>query len=243
MKLLLFPVVFFVLFCQGLSSPNGDQGGCGEEGEDCLAAADCCSGQCLLSEAGGVCGLASATLPELGQCLEDGEFCMSPLECCSLYCSHSFYCGTIPQQQQQEESPINQCGLLGTFCLSSDDCCSGYCGAGFECGFLLEADHEPDLGGGGQCLEDGEYCWGEEECCSGLCSHHWPPTTTPLFGECGPVPECQVILGKYSNGHQKYLTGHKAACRLRTCGARRAGVTPPAARGSPVSAWTWRTVC
>ena len=203
MKLGLSPVVFFVLFCQGLSSPSGDLGQCGQDGEDCLAAADCCSGQCLLSEEGGVCG--PANLPALGQCLEDGEFCMSPLECCSLYCSHSFYCGTIPQQQQQEEeSRIN----------------------------------DEDLGGGGQCLEDGEYCWGEEECCSGLCSHHWPPTTTPLFGECGPVPECQVIGGKYFNGHQKYLI-----CRLRTCGARRAGVTPPAARGSPVSAWTWRTVC
>ena len=164
----LFLTVLVLQLCQGLSSPSGEQGGCGQEGEDCLAAADCCSGQCLLSEAGGVCGLASATLPELGQCLEDGEFCMSPLECCSLYCSHSFYCGTIPQQQQQEEeSRIN----------------------------------DEDLGGGGQCLEDGEYCWGEEECCSGLCSHHWPPTTTPLFGECGPVPECQVILEKYSNGH------------------------------------------
>ena len=240
MKLLLSPVVFFVLFCQGLSSNSGDgdQGGCGEDGEDCLAAADCCSGQCLLSEAGGVCGATT----QLGQCLEDGEFCMSPLECCSLYCSHSFYCGTIPQQ---EEYRINQCGLLGTFCLNSDDCCSGYCGVGFECRplFVLEADHNPDLGGGGQCLEDGEYCWAEEECCSGLCSHHWPPTTTPLFGECGPVPECQVIGRKYSNGHQKYLTGHKAACRLRTCGARRAGVTPPAARASPVSAWTWGRVC
>ena len=205
----LFLTVLVLQLCQGLSSTSGEQGECGQEGEDCLAAADCCSGQCLLSEAGGVCG--PANLPELGQCLEDGEFCMSPLECCSLYCSHSFYCGTIPKQQEkeEEESSIN----------------------------------DEDLGGGGQCLEDGEYCWGEEECCSGLCSHHWPPTTTPLFGECGPIPECQVILGKYSNGHQKYLTGHKAACRLRTCGARRAGVTPPAARGSPVSAWTWRTVC
>ena len=26
----------------------------------------------------------------------------------------------------------------------------------------------------------------------GECSHHWPPTTTPVFGQCGPVPECQV---------------------------------------------------
>ena len=58
-----------------------------------------------------------------------------------------------------------------------------------------------------QCLEDGDYCWDPEECCTGMiwilpcqslsyhggeCSHHWPPTTTPVFGQCGPVPECQV---------------------------------------------------
>ena len=43
----------------------------------------------------------------------------------------------------------------------------------------------------GQCLTDGEYCYEDLECCTGTCSHHWPPTTTPLFGECGEVGPCQ----------------------------------------------------
>ena len=67
------------------------------------------------------------------------------------------------------------------------------------------------------CLEDGDYCWGPEECCSGPltwllscqswpyhageCSHHWPPTTTPVFGECGPVPECQVRHMRLVSAH------------------------------------------
>ena len=39
------------------------------------------------------------------------------------------------------------------------------------------------LGETRQCLADGEYCYSGEECCAGVCSHHWPPTTTPVFGQ------------------------------------------------------------
>ena len=44
-----------------------------------------------------------------------------------------------------------------------------------------------------QCLDDSSYCYDDSECCSGVCSHHWPPTTTPVFGVCGEVPECQAL--------------------------------------------------
>ena len=75
---------------------------------------------------------------------------------------------------------------------------------------------------GTQCLEDGNYCWEPEECCTGgyhnhsyesyqplscdegECSHHWPPTTTPVFGQCGAAPECQARYNKYNN-HTLYL--------------------------------------
>ena len=43
----------------------------------------------------------------------------------------------------------------------------------------------------GQCLTDGEYCYDDESCCAGVCSHHWPPTTTPVFGVCGSEAPCQ----------------------------------------------------
>merc|ERR1739838_851485 len=45
---------------------------------------------------------------------------------------------------------------------------------------------------GGQCLPNGEWCYQDDECCAGECSHYWPPTTTPVFGSCGPVPDCQA---------------------------------------------------
>merc|ERR1712241_863175 len=43
-----------------------------------------------------------------------------------------------------------------------------------------------------QCETDGEYCFSDSECCSGLCSRHWPPTTTPIFGVCGEISDCQA---------------------------------------------------
>lgn len=50
----------------------------------------------------------------------------------------------------------------------------------------LVLDHQDE------CLDDGSYCYEANECCSQECNHHWPPTTTPVFGVCGEVPECQV---------------------------------------------------
>ena len=44
------------------------------------------------------------------------------------------------------------------------------------------------------CLDDGSYCYDASECCSQECHHHWPPTTTPVFGVCGDVPDCQVRM-------------------------------------------------
>ena len=41
------------------------------------------------------------------------------------------------------------------------------------------------------CLSDGEFCFSDDECCAEICDHHWPPTTTPVFGKCGLPEPCQ----------------------------------------------------
>ena len=70
--------------------------------------------------------------------------------------------------------------------------------------------HDDETAEGVQCLDDAEYCYSDYECCSGVCSHHWPPTTTPVFGTCGPVPDCQVKQLK----NKQHISARKA--RLQT---------------------------
>ena len=57
--------------------------------------------------------------------------------------------------------------------------------------YLLSTRAEEGDIGDPTCLGDGQYCFDDAECCAEFCNHHWPPTTTPVFGECGLPEPCQ----------------------------------------------------
>ena len=57
--------------------------------------------------------------------------------------------------------------------------------------YLLSTSGVADMDPSSACLADGEFCFSDGECCAEFCSHHWPPTTTPVFGECGLPASCQ----------------------------------------------------
>ena len=57
--------------------------------------------------------------------------------------------------------------------------------------YLLSTSMAEEVDPVPSCLADGAYCFSDNECCAEFCSHHWPPTTTPVFGECGLPEPCQ----------------------------------------------------
>ena len=98
-----------------------------------------------------------------------------------------------------------------------------------------------------QCLEDGEYCWDPEECCTGAMISYlirisdliltWRRVQSPLATNHHPCV-WGVRLGPWVSGELVTSdSGDDVMTRGLTCGARRSGATPSAARGSPASRW------
>jgi hypothetical protein len=93
--------------CDGLECQVGSRQ-CGEDGDSCQVAGDCCSGTCD----GGVCG--GDDDPD-GRCGENGDSCQDDFDCCSDVCDGGV-CG-------QDDG--GRCGEIFDSCQIDLDCCSG----------------------------------------------------------------------------------------------------------------------
>jgi hypothetical protein len=96
---------------QGRAALDPDGGGtCSPDGNGCMLASECCTGQCT----DGVCGTTA--------CLPDGLVgCMLPSQCCTGQC----FGGVCGQSSCLPDGPAG--------CMLPSQCCSGECNGGF-CG-------------------------------------------------------------------------------------------------------------
>jgi hypothetical protein len=179
----------------GLPQPLDGGLACGNVGEVCLSAADCCGLACV----GGFCA-ASACLSDDAPCTTDGE-------CCSTVCGPGGTCGSL--------NPT--CKTAGNTCTDHGECCNGFCNDQHQCaspgevsycaqvGDICRADVECCMGvcniaagalagtcalitTTASCKVDGSRCEGCGDCCSHFCGPYGPGG--PKI--CQPASGCHV---------------------------------------------------
>ena len=179
----------------GLPQPIDGGLVCGNVGDACLSAADCCGLACV----GGFCAASS--------CLSDGTSCTTGGQCCSTICGANGVC-----------MPLNTtCKTAGNTCTSNAECCNGVCNDQHQCaspgdvsycaqvGDICRADSECCLGvcniaagaAAGTCAQitltescqvDGTRCDDCGSCCSNFCGPYGPGG--PKI--CQPASGCRV---------------------------------------------------